>query len=535
MKTIRILLALLLMSAAMKAQYAPSGSGSSNAAAEINGKPNYQTGSGAPGSSYNCTVGKDFYTDTVSQNLYKCATTGTPGTWALVGATGPTGAAGPGYLATSTTSLATAGSASKSFTTQSGLAYSVGARIRATSVGTGEYMEGLVTSYSGTTLVATMDTNSGTGTHADWNINLAGNVGATGAQGPTGPTGPVGGGGGGGAPYISSLITGPDTTKTITGATHGFTTAALLVAVYDNATPRNAIAAGWTVNSSTYDVAITFGSAQSNYYVVINGGVGPQGPTGPTGPGGSTGAAGPTGPQGIAGPTGPTGPTGASGSGSGTNNTGSNPQIAQYIGASSTTVGPVTVSGDATIANGGALTVTKINGATPGNTCTNQFTRSISSSAVGTCASIVTADIPVALDTRVCTILVGADNGAGLATTDIGPQGSQCYFPKPVHVIEIMVNGDATSTPAVVTGWRSAANSLTNMNASLAAPGSGINRACANASGSGTGTDGVTTCTVALTGSASQALTAGSVIETVSSASAGSAKRMSIWFTYTVD
>src|ERR1035438_7588937 len=100
-----------------------------------------------------------------------------------------------------------------------------------------------------------------------------------------------GGGGGGGGPYLSSLIAGPDSTKTIAGVTHGFATAALLVAVYDNASPRNAIAIAWTVNASTYDVVITFGSPQSNYYVVINGGVGPAGPTGATGATGGGGGA----------------------------------------------------------------------------------------------------------------------------------------------------------------------------------------------------------------------------------------------------
>lgn len=98
-----------------------------------------------------------------------------------------------------------------------------------------------------------------------------------------------GGGGTGGTPaYISSLIAGPDTTKTITGATHGYATAGLLVQVYDNASPRNAIAAGWTVNSSTFDVIVTFASAQSNYYIVINGATGPAGPTGPPGSGSGT-------------------------------------------------------------------------------------------------------------------------------------------------------------------------------------------------------------------------------------------------------
>ena len=126
-------------------------------------------------------------------------------------------------------------------------------------------------------------------------------------------------GGSGSAPYLSSLIAGPDSTKTIAGATHGFVTTALLVAAYDNASPRNAIAIGWTVNASTYDVVITFGGPQSNYYVIINGGVGPAGPTGATGstgttgPTGATGATGPMGPTGATGPTGPTGPAGGGG------------------------------------------------------------------------------------------------------------------------------------------------------------------------------------------------------------------------------
>jgi hypothetical protein len=128
----------------------------------------------------------------------------------------------------------------------------------------------------------------------------------------------ISGGGGGAAPYLSSLIAGPDSTKTIAGATHGFATTALLVAVYDNASPRNALAIAWTVNASSYDVVITFGSPQSNYYVVINGGVGAQGSAGSAGPAGATGAAGasgPTGPTGATGATGAAGSTGTSGAG----------------------------------------------------------------------------------------------------------------------------------------------------------------------------------------------------------------------------
>ena len=110
-----------------------------------------------------------------------------------------------------------------------------------------------------------------------------------------GGCGPAGGGSGATA-YISALLSGPDMTRTIAGGTHGFATTALLVAVYDNASPRNAVSVGWTVNPSTYDVTLAFASPQSNYYVVINGGVGPQGTTGATGAAGATGATGPAGP-----------------------------------------------------------------------------------------------------------------------------------------------------------------------------------------------------------------------------------------------
>jgi len=95
-----------------------------------------------------------------------------------IGSTGSAGPTGPGYTATSTTSLLIA-VASKSFTTQAGLAYTAGARARASSAAnTGNFMEGLVSSYSSTTLVIAVDLIGGSGTLADWNINLAGQPGA---------------------------------------------------------------------------------------------------------------------------------------------------------------------------------------------------------------------------------------------------------------------------------------------------------------------------------------------------------------------
>lgn len=113
---------------------------------------------------------------------------GLQGIQGIQGVQGATGATGAGYTATSTTSL-TIGTGSKAFTTQAGLAYTVGARARASSAANGaNYMEGLVTAYGGTTLTINVTQTGGSGTLADWNINLAGDVGATGNTGATGPT-----------------------------------------------------------------------------------------------------------------------------------------------------------------------------------------------------------------------------------------------------------------------------------------------------------------------------------------------------------
>lgn len=93
------------------------------------------------------------------------------------GATGETGPAGAGYGGTSTTSLVI-GTGSKAFTTQAGLAYTNGARVRAAATaGATGWVEGVAT-YSGTTLTITSDKTGGSGTGTAWNLNLAGEPGA---------------------------------------------------------------------------------------------------------------------------------------------------------------------------------------------------------------------------------------------------------------------------------------------------------------------------------------------------------------------
>ncbi|MGY3082381.1 hypothetical protein ACVWZZ_008789 [Bradyrhizobium sp. LM6.10] len=96
---------------------------------------------------------------------------------ASIGNTGNTGPTGAGYGGTSTTSLAIA-VASKVFATQAGLAYTNGARVRASSAAnTSNWMEGVAT-YSGTTLTIAVNKIGGSGTFADWNFNVVGEPGA---------------------------------------------------------------------------------------------------------------------------------------------------------------------------------------------------------------------------------------------------------------------------------------------------------------------------------------------------------------------
>jgi hypothetical protein len=164
-----------------------------------------------PGATAPDALPGDTYVDTTTFNWYGPAVNaGDHLDWGLTLGV-PVGAPGAGYKATSSSSLAVA-IGSKNFTTQAGLAYTAGSRARATSAGTpASWMEGAVASYTGTSLIVTVDLIGTAGTHADWNISLTGQVGAqgpagtngavgaqgppgpTGAAGPAGPTGPAGG------------------------------------------------------------------------------------------------------------------------------------------------------------------------------------------------------------------------------------------------------------------------------------------------------------------------------------------------------
>ncbi len=112
--------------------------------------------------------------------------TGATGSTGVQGASG-SGATGVGYFGlTSSTSIAI-GTGSKVFTTNltaTATAFAVGQRVRVASTSTPvNYMEGLIASFSGTTLTVTVDWTGGAGTIASWTITAAGQLGATGPGG----------------------------------------------------------------------------------------------------------------------------------------------------------------------------------------------------------------------------------------------------------------------------------------------------------------------------------------------------------------
>lgn len=87
---------------------------------------------------------------------------------------------------TSTTSL-TIGTGSKSFTTQAGKQFIAGGFITASETGTpSNYMHGQITSYSGTSLIVDVLDVGGSGTIATWTLTLAGTQGPAGAAGANG-------------------------------------------------------------------------------------------------------------------------------------------------------------------------------------------------------------------------------------------------------------------------------------------------------------------------------------------------------------
>jgi hypothetical protein len=218
----------------------------------------WRDGTGVPANTLG--VDGDYYLDHATGNVYVRAS----GSYSVacnikgpIGNTGPVGPQGAGYVATSTSSLAL-GLGSHVFATQAGLAYAPGVRARASSNGTPTaWMEGQVTAYSGTSLTVNVDLINGSGTYADWNINLTGQIGAQGPQGPGGTgSGNVSNVGTPASGQIASW-TGPTTIQGSTPVTLGLATVASPTFTGNPLAPTAA-----TVDNSTSIATTAFVKAQ---------------------------------------------------------------------------------------------------------------------------------------------------------------------------------------------------------------------------------------------------------------------------------
>lgn len=149
-------------------------------------------------------------------------------------------------------------------------AFEIGMRVRAAyRADVTQYFEGQIVAKTGDVVTIDADDTNGSGEHADWLINLAGEPGKDGPPGPPGEAGDPGGPPGPQGPAGPPGADGPQGPTGPTGATG----------------PKG----------DTGDPG------------------GPIGPEGPEGPEGPMGPIGPTGPQGVKGDTGDAGPPGATG------------------------------------------------------------------------------------------------------------------------------------------------------------------------------------------------------------------------------
>lgn len=138
---------------------------------------------GTAGSSASASMGGTAPSQTLNLTIPR-GNTGATGATGAQGPTGATGATGPSYSGTSASAV-TIGTGPKTLTTQADKAWVPNAsRVRASSTASSaNYMEGLVSAYTSTSLTIDVDKVGGSGAVASWNISLIGDPGTDGATG----------------------------------------------------------------------------------------------------------------------------------------------------------------------------------------------------------------------------------------------------------------------------------------------------------------------------------------------------------------
>jgi len=130
-----------------------------------------------------------------------------------------------------------------------------------------------------------------------------------------------------------------------------------------------------------------------------------------------------------------------------------------------------------------------------------------------------------------CTIVIGSDNAASsvLANADL-TQGNRCFIPAAATLLEIGVVANA-GTPSIIMS-RDRLGTVVNLLTGALVAGAGTSAyQCANATGT-TSLNGISTCNGTLE---NPALLAGDYLSILSGTAGGTAKRLSITMTWTVN
>ena len=210
-------------------------------------------------------------------------------------------------------------------------AFFAGQRVRLSNSST-NWMEGEVTSYSGTTMVVSVDTAGGSSVYTYWNISIAGEPGITGAKIWTGLTPPT------------DPVTFPQWWNTTSG---------ILYIYYTDVDGSQWVESDAGIIGPVGPIGLT-GSTGVQGPTGIQGIQGIQGVTGPQGIQGIQGATGAQGIQGIQGVTGPQGPQGIQGV--------TGPQGPQGVNGSTGATGPVGATGPGGAGSVGATGATGAQG-----------------------------------------------------------------------------------------------------------------------------------------------------------------------------
>ncbi len=147
--------------------------------------------------------------------------------------------------------------------------------------------------------------------------------------------------------------------------------------------------------------------------------------------------------------------------------------------------------------------------------------------------AVTSAKMAVVNTMRTCVVVLGANNGAALATGDIQPQGSQCDLSSAATAVQVTVMADAGAS-TVSLGYRHSGSTtaITPVLTPAAVGGVTDKVACANTAGTAVTIEGSTVTCSALTNTA---LAAGDWVETVGGTADGTSKRLSISLRYTVN